>query len=167
MTTEEATQELEQLRGIVNDGGDLAPHKERIKALYWEVCRKHLRQCKCKNVLSDALVEIYSRLRRNEQNTIKRDNMAQARLVKGVVVFHEGVHYTNKNLTDEVARAFLVKFPQRKDWFEVLPSATNGKEVVAEVAETPEMGAEKASKSEKVAEKPTAPKAKKSAKKRK
>ena len=45
----------------------------------------------------------------------------KATLVRGVLIFHEGVHYSNANLTDEVARAFLVKFPQRKDWFEVLP----------------------------------------------
>lgn len=93
--------------------------------------------------------------------------MAQARLVMGVVVFYGGKHYTNKNLTDDVARAFLEKFPQRKDWFEVLPPADIQKEVVEEESETNENGAEEASKSEKVADKPTAPKAKKSAKKRK
>lgn len=165
MTSEEANIELEQLRGIANEGGDLAPHKQRIEALYWEVCRKHLRKCKCKNVLQDALFEIYSRLRLNK-NT-KSENMAQARLVMGVVLFVGGTHYTNKNLTDEVARTFLEKFPHRKDWFEVLPSATTEKAVVAEVADMPEKPSNEAAESEKVADEPTAKPKKKSAKKRK
>ena len=140
--------------------GDLAPYKERIKTLYWEVCRKHLRQCKCKNILKDAFLEIYSRLRQNKKKTVKTSNMAQARLVMGVVLKWENNHYTNKNLTDDVARAFLEKFPQRKDWFEVLPSATTEKQVTAEVAET-------APEEEKTEEQATTPKKKKTARKRK
>ena len=94
-------------------------------------------------------------------------NDTKARLVKGVVLQYEGNHYTNANLTDDVARAFLVKFPMRKDWFEVLPSATTGKEVVAEVAKTPEKSAEIAPEEVKSESKPIAPKAKKTSKKRK
>lgn len=86
--------------------------------------------------------------------------MAQARLVNGVVLQWKGNHYTNSNLTDEVAREFLASFPQRKDWFAELPSATTAKEVVAEVADEPsaEVSAE---------DEPTTPKKKKSARKRK
>ena len=86
--------------------------------------------------------------------------MAQAKLVNGVVLKWQGNHYTNANLTDEVAREFLSAFPVRKDWFAVLPSASTEKQVVAEVAEMP--SAEVSDKSE-----PTTPKKKKSAKKRK
>lgn len=86
--------------------------------------------------------------------------MAQARLVNGVVLQWKGNHYTNNNLTDEVAREFLASFPQRKDWFAELPSATTDKQVVAEVANEP--SAEVSAETE-----PTTPKKKKSAKKRK
>lgn len=86
--------------------------------------------------------------------------MAQAKLVRGVVLQWKGNHYTNSNLTDEVAREFLASFPQRKDWFEILPSATTAKQVVAEVANEP--SAEVSAENE-----PTTPKKKKSAKKRK
>lgn len=86
--------------------------------------------------------------------------MAQAKLVRGVVLQWKGNHYTNSNLTDEVAREFLTSFPQRKDWFEILPSATTAKAVVAEVANEP--SAEVSAENE-----PTTPKKKKSAKKRK
>lgn len=86
--------------------------------------------------------------------------MAHSRLVNGVVLQWKGNHYTNNNLTDEVAREFLASFPQRKDWFAELPSATTDKQVVAEVANEP---------SAEVSDEtgPTAPKAKKTARKRK
>lgn len=86
--------------------------------------------------------------------------MTQAKLVNGVVLQWKGNHYTNNNLTDEVAREFLTAFPMRKDWFAELPSATTEKQVVAEVANEPsaEVSAEK---------QPTAPKKKKTSKKRK
>ena len=88
----------------------------------------------------------------------------QARLVRGVVIQRNGNHYTNANITDEIAREFLAEFPQRKDWFEVLPSATSSKEVVAEVAENPTKTASKDVESE---NKPTTPKKKKTSSKRK
>ena len=167
MTSEEANIELEVLRGIADSGESLAPYRERIEALYFAVFGRHLRKCKCKNVLKDALIEIYTRLRIVTPNK-KYKIMAQAhaRLVKGVVVFHEGIHYTNANLTDDVARAFLEKFPMRKDWFEVLPSATTDKAVVAE-AEVAENKAETATESEKAEKQATTPKTKKTSAKRK
>ena len=82
--------------------------------------------------------------------------MAQAKLVNGVVLKWQGNHYTNANLTDEVAREFLSAFPMRKDWFAVLPSASTEKQVVAEVAEMPPAEVS-----------PTTPKKKKTARKRK
>ena len=141
MTDQEAQAELMILRGLATSGHDLALVRERIDRLYWAVCGKHLRKCRCKNVEKDALLEIYAKLMYHKTNK----TMAQAKLVNGVVLKWQGNHYTNANLTDEVAREFLSAFPIRKDWFAVLPSASE-KQVVAE---------------------PTTPKAKKSAKKRK
>ena len=157
MTTEEAQAELMILRGLASSGNDLALVRERIDRLYWAVCRKHLRTCKCKNVEKDALLEIYAKLKYNQKTNT---TMAQARLVNGVVLKWQGNHYTNANLTDEVAREFLSAFPVRKDWFAVLPSASTEKKVVAEAAEMPP--AEVSPKGE-----PTTPKKKKTAKKRK
>lgn len=134
MTEHEAQAELMILRGLADSGNDLALVRERIDRLYWEVCRKHLRHCRCKNVERDALIEIYAKLRFNTKTNTK---MAKARLVNGVVIRVGGTHYTNANLTDEIARQFLEVFPMRKDWFAVLPSATTAKEVTAEVAEMP------------------------------
>lgn len=86
--------------------------------------------------------------------------MTQAKLVNGVVLQWKGNHYTNNNLTDDVAREFLAAYPQRKDWFAELPCASTAKEVVAEVANEP--SAEVSAETE-----PTAPKTKKTLKKRK
>lgn len=122
------------LRGLAEGGGDLALVRERVDRLYWAVCRKHLRTCKCKNVEKDALLEIYAKLMYHSKTNT---TMTQAKLVNGVVLQWKGNHYTNANLTDEVAREFLNAFPIRKDWFAVLPSASTEKQVVAEVAEMP------------------------------
>ena len=157
MTEHEAQAELMILRGLADGGGDLALVRERIDRLYWAVCRKHLRTCKCKNVEKDALLEIYSKLMYHKKTNT---TMAQARLVNGVVLQWKGNHYTNNNLTDEVAREFLKAFPMRKDWFAELPSASTAKEVTAEVANEP--SAEVSAKTE-----PTAPKNKKKSAKRK
>ena len=157
MTEQEAQAELMILRGLASSGNDLALIRERIDRLYWAVCHKHLKTCKCKDKYKDALLEIYAKLTYHKKiNT----TMAQARLVRGVVLQWEGNHYTNSNLTDEVAREFLASFPQRKDWFEILPSATTNKQVVAEVADEPsaEVSAE---------DEPTTPKKKKKSAKRK
>lgn len=154
MSEQEAQAELMILRGLATSGHDLALVRERIDRLYWAVCRKHLRKCRCKNVEKDALLEIYAKLMYHHKIN---KTMAQAKLVNGVVLKWQGNHYTNANLTDEVAREFLSAFPIRKDWFAVLPSE---KQVVAEVAEMP--SAEVSPKSE-----TTTPKAKKTAKKRK
>ena len=157
MTEQEAQAELMILRGLAEGGGDLALVRERIDRLYWAVCRKHLRTCRCKNVEKDALLEIYAKLKYHQKTNT---TMAQARLVNGVVLQWKGNHYTNANITDKVARDFLEAFPQRKDWFAELPSAATAKQVVAEVANEP--SAEVSAENE-----PTTPKKKKNARKRK
>ena len=164
MNDQEAQAELMILRGLASSGNDLALVKERIDRLYWAVCRKHLRTCKCKDKYRDALLEIYAKLTYHKKTNT---TMAQSRLVRGVVLQWKGNHYTNANLTDEVAREFLASFPQRKDWFEILPSATTAKAVSAEVAKMPKKPAEKSDKDIIVADKPTAPVGKKTARKRK
>lgn len=120
MTNEQAHNELTALRGLIESGADLASLRGRIDTLYFAVCGKHLRRCNCKNVEMDAIVEIHRKLKMYESKKIDM-TQAQARLVNGVVLQWKGNHYTNSNLTDEVAREFLAAFPVRKDWFAVLP----------------------------------------------
>lgn len=160
MTDKEALAELNDLRGLA-DTGSLADSKERVEKLYFAVLGKHLRRCRCRNILQDALLEIYTKLRKNDKKTMD-PNKAKARLVNGVVLFWKGNHYTNANITDEVAREFLGTYPQRKDWFAVNPEPQE-----SVVAETPEPEQETAQDSTKAVKGITTAKAKKTAKKRK
>lgn len=45
------------------------------------------------------------------------------RMRRGILIHWQGKHYTSLNITDEVARDYLAKFPQNKHYFEVLPPA--------------------------------------------
>ena len=156
MTEHEAQAELMILRGLAEGGGDLALVRERVDRLYWAVGHKHLRKCRCKNVEKDALLEIYAKLMFHQKTSTA---MTKARLVNGVVLQVGGKHYTNANLTDEIARQFLDVFPMRKDWFSVLPPA--------EVKEDAENVAEMPADEPKAEKQVTIPKTKKTAKKRK
>ena len=155
MTFDSANIELEELRGIASQGGDLATFKVKIENLYWQICRKRLRQCNCKDVLKDALIECITKLKITTPQRFKIMAETKAKLVKGVVIQWKFNHYTNANITDEIAREFLAAFPMREDWFEVLPAKP-----AAEKAETPAT-------SEKVAVKASASPKKKTPKKRK
>lgn len=121
--------------------------------LYEAVCRKTLRKCNCKNVLQDALLEIYAKL--NHYNKHMEEYKSQAKLVNGVVLQVNGNHYTNANITDEVAREFLDMYPQRKDWFSELPSAARDESVEGEDADTPVKVAEIATTEVETPNKPT------------
>ncbi len=158
MTLTEAQAELTALRGLAPSGKGLADFKARVDALYYAVCSKHLRSCKCKDVINDALIEIQVFINRQTKKTMNANNHV-SRLVRGVVLKVGTNHYTNVNLTDEVARQFLAEFPQRADWFEILPPKAEPK-VTAESAEAAPNNVEEA-------ERPTTPEKKKNARKRK
>lgn len=159
MTLDEAKKELAELRGLHESGAALAPYRGRIARLYEVVCKKKLKKCRCRNIYSDTIAEIYYKLK-----TAKTmDNVSKSRLVNGVVIFVDGQHYSNSNLTDEVARKFLSSFPQRRGWFSVLPPA----EREASEAEMPENGTKIVSKGIKPQSQTTTPKKKKNPKKRK
>ena len=155
MTHEQALNELNELRGMAQDSANLADFKQRVRALYLLVIGKSLRDCNCKDVYKDALIEIYVKLQKSTDMELN----TKARLVNGVVLQHKGNHYTNANLTDEVAREFLELFPQREDWFAVLPQKA--------AEETREERTESVAEAIKAPSKPTTPKKKKTAKKAK
>ena len=156
MTYEEAQAELTTLRGLAGNTQALATFRERTAALYWAVCRKTLPSCNCRDKWTDALVEIYRKLQQIKATETMEQLNTKAQLVRGVVLFWKGNHYTNANLTDEVAREFLAAFPQRANWFAVKPAEETPAEDVAEAVEETEP-----------AEQPATPAKKKSAKKRK
>lgn len=115
-------------------GGNTAPPfalRQRIDALYWAMCRKHLPNCKCRDRVADALAEIY-------HNIKKGINMSEnkATLRRGVLIWHKDKPYTVSNITDEVAREYLAEYPQNKGYFETLPEPAE--EEVVETTESKE-----------------------------
>jgi hypothetical protein len=116
----------DELEGYRKDG-TLPSHEAELDALYMQVCGKHIRDCKCKDRWSDALIEVRVTL-----NKLKKMAMAgtKYRLRVGVVLhdFEKNEAYTNANLTDKIAREYLKKYPQQASLFEVIPAQKETKQ---------------------------------------
>ena len=95
--------------------------RKQIETLYNDVLGKHIKKCNCKNRYEDAVVEIYHFLKRGGQMRVK----SQYVLKSGVVLQPKGSNkvYTNDNLTDEVAQAFLRERPNATGLFVYIPKA--------------------------------------------
>lgn len=134
MTYSDALSVLEEAQGCLSHDGSLVSYEGVIRQLYFQVFRRTLRQCNCKDILTDALIELKVYFKHHQ--TIPA--MAKYQLKNGALIFVKGQHYTNANLTDEVAKAYLNEFPQRASLFAVIPSEPEPEpapEVVEEVAE--------------------------------
>lgn len=126
MSREQIAAKAKELAGHLSENGEsgLLSYRADIERLYWLVCRKALRRCNCRNVLSDAVIEINVQIK-------KGYTMTRATLKAGAVIQYKGGIYTNANITDEVAQAYLADFPKRAGLFSVLPPE---KAVTEEVA---------------------------------
>lgn len=134
MSRDEIAAKAKELAGHLSEYGEsgLLPYRADIERLYWLVCRKALRRCNCRNVLSDAVVEIYTRVKKNDYT------MSKAILKNGAVIqTADGGIYTAANITDEVAREYLAKYPGRAGLFAVLPDHAPDAEGAADTAEAP------------------------------
>ena len=74
--------------------------------------------CKLKKTCSNCYADAYFLIRNKDLSTIMEK--CKYGLKNGVVLEWEGKFYNNTNLTNEVAEAFLEKFPTTK-WFAVKP----------------------------------------------
>ena len=119
MDAREAIEAVVRLKGCLKKGTFSAEQKNEITLLYREVLGKEIKVCNCKDRYSDALIEVYSYLKRN--GTMMTE--CKYRLKSGVViqVFGKSGVYTNDNLTDEVAADYLEKYPKAVDLFEYVP----------------------------------------------
>ena len=89
-----------------------------IETLYREVLGKKVRDCNCPDRYRDAVIE----LRIFTKNHLKMEK-SKFRLKPGVVIVpsNDPEVYTNNNLTDEVAIAFLKERPGARGLFAELP----------------------------------------------
>lgn len=104
-----------------------------IERLYYEVLGKRLSGCRCPDKWHDAVLEINSYIKKHG----KMKEKSNYKLRAGVILQIAGSSeiYTNDNLTDEVAAAFLKEHPNATGRFEVIPTAKKD-------AEAPKAGGE-------------------------
>lgn len=101
-----------------------------IREQYMRVCFKEIRICKCNDTYKDACLEIYHRLKRQGGFM----SQSKYKLKNGIVLHWSNEVYTNANLTDEVAAAYIQKYGTK--FFEVVPDADGEEQPVSGNEET-------------------------------
>lgn len=93
-----------------------------ISTIYAEVLGKKVRDCNCRDKWRDAVIEALIYLKKHNAMRPKCDYKLKA----GVILHISGSSevYTNDNLSNEVARAFLAENPNAKGRFAVIPTMT-------------------------------------------
>lgn len=101
--------------------------KQRIEQLYEAVFLERMKPTSCQNCYHDALIRIYTYLKREGK---MREN-CNYRLRAGFIIhcpnFRRGKIYTNYNLTDEVAEEYLAMFPQNANLCERITPKLEGR----------------------------------------
>lgn len=119
-------QEVETLIAAATTGGGLSyPQKSRVEELTRLILNAEVRQCNCTDRFLDALF-----MCRKQLKTYGIMKPCKYKLKNNVVLqFQNGV-YTNANLTDEVAEAYLSKYPKTTYFAEKKPIEVSEKEAV-------------------------------------
>lgn len=117
MTYKQALKHVEELRSHYN--GFSASDERLIETLYYEVLRKEFKRTTCRDCYRDAFIEIATFLKREK----KMKEKCNYKLRAGFIIhdFNTGKIYTNANLTDKVAKAYLKAYPKQAKYFEVMP----------------------------------------------
>lgn len=118
MSVDEAIRRITELRGRV-DSGLSSMEKAKIARLYSEVLGKTFKPTSCRDCYRDACIEMELYLRKNGAMKEKSRYV----LLNGVIIreFGTGKVYSNANLTDKVAEAWLRKYPQQIKMFAAYP----------------------------------------------
>lgn len=95
--------------------------RQFVDALHQSILGSPVRDCACRNRYADAYYEIYAALPKEIKNLFRMSKEKKYRLIGGYVIYHEGNHYTNVTLTDEIAKAYLAKHPDAAYQFESIP----------------------------------------------
>lgn len=121
MDYQEAMIQLTRLRSLIAAGGDdsvyNAEDRQIIEELHMEEYGKKVRDCGCMDRYRDAVIELYSKLKRLQ--TMAKDQKYLLR--PGVIIWIGTEAYSRHNLTDKVAKAYLKANPDARKKFERLP----------------------------------------------
>lgn len=105
--SDQLLRETEQLIAAATTGGGLSyPQKRRVEELTRLILNAEVRQCNCSDRFLDALF-----MCRKQLKTYGIMKPCKYKLKNNVVLQFQNNVYTNANLTDEVAEAYLVKYP--------------------------------------------------------
>ena len=122
MTYEEATESVAKLREHF-ERAFTSEEKDEIRALYGEVLGKEFKPTTCQQCYHDALIEIYLYLKREKRMAQRSKYRMRAGFIISCPNFHGGKIYNNSNLTDEVAKEYLERYPKARAFFDVVADA--------------------------------------------
>lgn len=94
----------------------------RIKAAFRVVFKREVRET-CGNCIGDALVQLRA-LYKQDKEQMKKQCECRYALKAGVLIrlnYGDAEFYSNANLTDEVAEAYIAADPSRRAQFQKLP----------------------------------------------
>lgn len=117
MTIPEIIDKLKELGGRTSYS---STDKDLVERMYKEVLDKTFVRTSCGDCYRDAVIEMYTYLRRNG----KMKEKSKYALKNGVVLqmgFSSSEMYTNANLTDEAAERYLAKNPTGVKYFSRFP----------------------------------------------
>lgn len=121
MEYQEAMTQLTRLRSLMVAGGDdsvfSTDDRQIIEEIHREEFGKKVRDCGCNDRYRDAVIELYSKLKRTQ--TMAKDQKYLLR--PGVIIWIGTEAYSRHNLTDKVAKAYLKANPDARKKFERLP----------------------------------------------
>ena len=136
MTYQEALDRVQELRGHGNAPFSVE-QKRLIAQMYPEILGKPFRRTACQRCYHDAVIEMALKLRKEQKMREKCDYHMRAGFIIRCGDFDGGEIYTNANLTNDVARRYLERFPNKRVMFDRIPEET---------AETPAQAAKEPSK---------------------
>lgn len=120
MELEDVRRIIEELRGRF-DQPFSSEDKETIEKLYFEVLGRQFRPTSCQQCYHDAFIEISLYIKKNGKMKTKCQFILLAGAIIHSPLFMNGQIFTNSNLTDEVAAAYLKMFPKQVEMFQKLP----------------------------------------------
>jgi hypothetical protein len=127
MTHDEALARANELRGRHNSSPFNSQEKRSIEELHREVIGYDMKPTTCQNCYHDALILIILRLKKTTAMAKDRQYTLRNGFIIHSPIFHQGAVYTNANLTDEVAREYLERFPANVTMFSKIPQVAKSK----------------------------------------
>lgn len=121
MAYTDAMNTLGRLRSLIVAGGDDSVYNEDDRAIIEQLSvselGKKVRQCNCRDQYTEAVLELYMTLKK--RGIMNAERLYQLRA--GVLIWVGTQVYTNNNITDEVAEAYLEMHPEALGKFERVP----------------------------------------------